>query len=65
MASLGFMSAHYNPDAETSTHVYFVSSHICALLLWAFFAGVVWRLIPEELPSVRRSQLQERVRLRE
>ena len=62
---LGFLSAYYNPDAETNTHVYFVSSHLCALLLWAFFAGVVWRLIPEELPSVRRLRLQQRAKLRE
>ena len=60
---LGFLSAHYNPEAETSAHVYFVSSHICGLLLWALFTGVVWRLIPEELPSVRRSRLQERAKL--
>jgi hypothetical protein len=62
---LGFLSAYYNPDAETNIHVYFVSSHLCALLLWAFFAGLVWRLIPEELPSVRRLRLQQRVKMRE
>lgn len=60
---LGFFSAGYNPDAETSFHVYYISSHLCALALWALFAGVMVRIIPEELPSVRRSQLKDRMRL--
>ncbi len=63
VVALGFRSSWIDPYAPMSTHIYFVSSHFCATLLWALFVGVVWRLIPEELPSYRRSRLRSRVKL--
>ena len=60
---LGFLSSQYNAYAEWSDHIYFVSAHLCALILWALFAAVFGRMIPGNLPGQRRSWLQSRVKL--
>lgn len=63
VVAFGFLSASAHPNADFGDHLYFVTTHICAAVLWSIFTVALSKMVPQELPSGRRLRLQERAGL--
>jgi hypothetical protein len=61
---MGYLSFWNDPKAGYADNVYSVLVQLCAMAVWAIFAGALTSLLKEAFAKTRGSPLEDRLRQR-